>query len=259
MDTFSSRKPNSGSSILSWSLVLIYLLSIIGIEVSLLQGINPGWGILVYGLMLVGLIVFAALEPDDSLVFISMSGLPIIRIIGYGVPFSNTTLTVHFAITGLILLFYIVPLVRMPEIAEYKILKIPQNWLAQVFVIASGVIVGYYQYSVFPQNTIDFQSALELVTFVAAIGLLAFVEEIIFRGVLLTGFAKRFSDSASILFSALLYTSMFIPFGSVGVIFIIFLVSLFYGLVSLRISGLYGVIGAHFISSLFYYLIFTIP
>ena len=105
MGTSSNQKLNSGTSISSWLLVSVYLAAIIGIEAGLLLSINPGWGVLVYGFMLVSLLIFAALEQENSPILIGLSSVPIVRIVAYGLSSSNATLTAYFGITGLILLF----------------------------------------------------------------------------------------------------------------------------------------------------------
>ena len=255
MGTSSNQKSTFGTGAISWLLALIYLAAIIGIEVSLLLGTNPGWGILIYGFMLVSLLVFAALDPENGPLLIGLSAVPIVRIVAYGIPFSNTTLTTHFGIIGLILLFYIIPAVRMPKLEISHILALPRNWAIQLSIVISGVIVGFCQSFVFPQETLYFSGLFELIAFIAVLVLSAFVEEVIFRGIVLAGFAKRFSQSFSVIFVAFIYTSLFIPFGSIELGLVIFLTSLFYGLLVIRYSGLYGVIGAHFVSSIFYYLI----
>jgi membrane protease YdiL (CAAX protease family) len=255
MDMYSSQKPNSGTSVISWLLPLMYLLAIIGVEISLLLGIKPGWGVLVYGLMLISLLVFAALDPEGSPMLIGLSGIPIIRIVGYSIPFSSATLTAYFGVTGLVLLFYIVPTLRIPGLAAFQILKFPRTWLVQISIIISGVAVGFGQFLVYPQKTLYFNGSLEFITFIAALALSAFVEEVIFRGIALTGLTKRFSPGIGIVFAALIYTSLFIPFGSIELGLVMFLTSLFYGFAVVRSAGLYGVMGAHFVSSLLYYLI----
>lgn len=232
---------------------------IVGIEIGmLLPDINPWWGILGYGLMLVSLFVMAALKPENNAMLIGFSGIPIIRIVAYGIPFSSPNPTLYFGLMGLILLFYIVVTLRLPEIAEFHILKFPSNWLVQIAIMLSGAAVGYFQFLVYPQKQIDFSSRLEFIFFIAALILLAFVEEVIFRGIVLNGFIKKFSPTISILFAAFLYTSLFIQFGSIELGSVVFLASLFYGFAVIRSSGLYGVVGAHFLSSLLYYLILPI-
>jgi membrane protease YdiL (CAAX protease family) len=251
-----SQKPNSGASVTTWSLAIIFLIAILGIETSmLLLDIDPGWGMLFYGLTLISLLVLAALKPEDRPMLIGYSGVPIIRLVAFGIPFSSITLTAHFGVTGLILLFYIIPTLRIPELSISHILRFPHNWLIQTSIIIMGAVVGLCQFLVYPQKTLYFNSSLELITFIATLILLAFVEEIIFRGIALTGFIKRFSLGISIVFVALIYTSLFIPFSSFELGLVMFVTSIFYSFAVVRSSGLYGVIGAHFVSSLLYYLI----
>jgi len=255
LDTNSTQKSSSGTSVVSWSFTLMYLFAIMGIEVSLLLGVKPAWGVLVYGLMLSSLFVFAALVLEVRSILIGLSGIPIIRIVSYGIPFSNITLTTHFGMTGFILLFYVFISVRMPDLEISHILKFPRNWLTQILIIIGGIVVGFCQFWVYPQSALYFSGPFELIAFVAALALLAFVEEVIFRGMALTGFTKRFSPALSVVFVAFAYTSLFIPFSSIGVGLVMFLTSLFYGFAVVRSSGLYGVIGAHIVSSILYYLI----
>jgi membrane protease YdiL (CAAX protease family) len=186
---------------------------------------------------------------------IGFAGVPIIRIVAFGIPSSSATLTAHFGVTGLVSLFYIIATVRMPEIAASHILKIPRNWLTQVYITLSGVAVGYFQFLVFPQKALNVNGLLEITAFIVTLVLLAFVEEVIFRGIALTGFTNRFNPGISIVLTAIIYTSLFIPFGSVELGSVMFLTSLFYGFAVVKSSGLYGVIGAHFVSSLLYYLL----
>jgi membrane protease YdiL (CAAX protease family) len=254
LDTFSGQKLSTSTTVISWLLALIYLLAITGIELGLLLGINPGWGTLAYGLMLISLIIVAALAPENRLILIGFSGVPIIRIVTYGIPFNNVSLTAYLGVTGLVLLFYIIPTLRTPELGVSRIFPPPRKGLIQIFIILGGVAVGFCQFLVYPQKILYFSSSLELITFIAALSLLAFVEVVIFSGIALTGFTKAFSPGIGIVLAAFIYTSLFIPFGSVGLGLVMFLTSLFYGFATVRFSGIYGVIGAHFVSSLLYYL-----
>lgn len=233
----------------------MYLFAIMGIEVSLLLGIRPAWGVLVYGLMLISLFVFAALEFEDRPILIGLSGIPIIRIVSYGIPFSNITLTTHFSVTGFILFIYAIIAIRMPNLELSHVLKFPRNWLAQTLIIMGGIVVGFCQSWAYPQRVLYFSSPLEFIAFIATLALLAFVEELIFRGMALNGFSKRFSPALSIIFVTFTYTSLFIPFSSIRLGLVMFLASLFYGFAVVRSSGIYGVVGAHFVSSILYYLV----
>ena len=256
LDTYSNQKINFGISVIPWSMALMYLFAIIGIEISMsLLEINPGWGILVYGLMLISMLVFAALKPENSSMLIGLSGIPIFRIVAYSIPFSSATITTHFGVIGLVMLFYIVPTLRSPEFAPALILKFPRNWLIQISIILSGVVVGFCQFFVYPQKELYFNGSLGFITFIATLALLAFVEEVIFRGIAVTGFTKTFSTGIGIVFVAFIYASLFIPFGSIELGLVMFLASLYYSFAVIRSSGIYGVIGAHFVSSLLYYLL----
>jgi membrane protease YdiL (CAAX protease family) len=255
MNTDFGRKLGSDISVISWLLALIYSLAIMIVEINMLLDHNPGWGALVYGLILISLMIVAALAPDDRIMLIGFTGVPIIQIVAYGIPFSNIELTVYFGTTGLILLFYIIPALRTPDFAGSRFLTTPPNWLIQVAIIGCGAVVGLCQFLVYPPETLYFNGSLDLVTFIATLLLLAFAEEVIFRYIALTGFSRKLSLGIGNIFVAFVYTCLFIPFGSIGLNVVMFFVSLFYGFAAVRSSSLYGVIGAHFVSSFLYYLI----
>jgi len=255
LDTDPIQKSNSNGNTVSWLLALITLFAIVGIESCLNSGINPAWGVLAYGILLTSLLIFAALKPEDSLMLIGLSAIPIIQIIAYGIPYSSITMTVQFGITGFILLFYIIPALRIPEVADSKILKPPDNWLTQILIILSGAAIGYCQFYVYPQATLRFTGAFESTAFIISLALMAFSEEVVFRGMVLSGFVKRFNFGMGIVLAALVYTSLFIPYNSIELGMTVFLTSLWFGFAALKSSGLFGVIGGHFVSSIFYYLI----
>lgn len=250
-----TKKLFSESRVINWSLGFTYLFAITGIEIGLFLDDKPVWAIVGYGFVLISSLVIAALKPESSALLIGFSGIPIIRIVALGIPFSYATPTAHFGFVGLILLSYIIPAIRITEFAESQILKIPTNWLIQIFIIISGFVVGYCQFLVYPQEPLLFTGSLETIIFIGALVLLSFVEEVIFRGIALSGFSKAFSPTIGIILVSFIYTTLFIPFGSFELGIVIFLTSLFYSFAVEKFTGLYGVIGAHIVSSLLYYLI----
>lgn len=239
----------------SWGLAIFYLLVTVGIEVSLLQGIKPVWGISAYGLMLISLLALAAWSPENSPMLIGFTGIPIIRMIAFGTPFTNESLTLQLGITGLVMLFALIPIMRLTEFSPAQFLKAPANWWIQITIMVAGIGVGYLQFLVYPHGSLEFRGAFAGILFIVVLLLSAFVEELFFRGVALKGMTTEFGKVIGLVFAALLYAGLFIPFGSVGLVIVMLLTAGLYGIAVTRFGGYYGVIGAHFLSAVFYYLV----
>lgn len=252
------QEEQAGTKTIPWVVATLYLFIIAVAEVLLLQGVLPVWVMAIYGLMLISLIGLAAWNSENLLMYVGLASVPVVRIVAFGTPYSGGSLTIHFGITGLVLLFYIIAALRIPEVAGLHLLEIPQNLLVEIAVMIAGAVIGYLQFLVHPQAELLFDNSIGIGIFIAVLVLSAFVEEVMFRGIALTGFANQFGKNIGNVFVSLLYAFLFIPFGSFQLGLVMFLTSLLYGYVFNRTSKLYGIIGAHFVSAVFYYLIFPV-
>jgi membrane protease YdiL (CAAX protease family) len=152
---------------------------------------------------------------------------------------------------------YIILTIKSPEFDHFRLWHKPKNWLIQIAVILSGSLIGYAAYLIVPPSVSNQNQPVGALIFssVILIGALGFVEEIVFRGILLDGVAQQLDEFSSIIYVSILYAVLSMQTGQLLLVGFAFIVSVYYAIVVRKANSLYGVIGAHSIAAVVYYVL----
>lgn len=242
--------------VVRYVLAIVILLFITLIEIVLLSP-SSEVAIILYFLLLASLLILAASDQSLSPYLLSMASVPTMRLINFGLPFTHGSMYFQYLAIAICMSTYIILIMRSPEFEHFRLWRKPKNWLIQIVVILSGSVIGYAAYLIVPPSvSIQNQPVGALIfSSVILIGSLGFVEEIVFRGILLDGATQQLDEFSSVIYVSILYAVLSMQAGQLLLVGFVFIVSIYYALVVRRANSLYGVIGAHSIAAVVYYVL----
>lgn len=244
------------SDLYKYTVASIYLLMIIGVELVMVS-YAPGWGVAIYGVLLISLLFYATIDRESREFMLSMTAVPVFRLVNYGFPITQLPLSLRLLVVGLCMTGVILTMTRLPEFQSLSIFQKRSNWLIQGLIALSGVAIGYGQYLLLAPST-SHESLTVIQVIVLAIIFVfmpGFVEEVIFRGIMLSAATEYLGETGAILYTAMLYTSLFIHTNSALYCLLIFVVAFLYAYMVRKTSNLYGVIASHSISALICFVV----
>jgi uncharacterized protein len=226
---------------------VLYALLIILIEITL-DSFNPLLGLLLYGGMISVLLLHAAWLGNNSThrLLVSLTMLPLIRLLSYSLPLRNFPLIYWYLIVSIPLLITIVLIPMTLKLAWHDIGFYTKGAIWQLLIGAGGLILGVVQYYILrPQPIVTHLTLSEIwIPILILMICTGVLEEAIFRGLLLRT-ASDALGAISILYTALLYTALYVGHASTVQIAFVMAVSLLFGWFSARTRSTLGVAIAH--------------
>ncbi len=255
------RQPDAGSQLEVDSrpilVVLGYLVALFVAE-ELTTLTRPGIGLGVYGGLLVILILHSALTWELSLhkLLLSLTFVPLIRILSLSLPLAGLPLIYWYVITAMPLLVAAILIARTLRFSRQEIGLDLGRVPLQILVGLTGLIFGYVEYQLLrPVPLVQVVSWEQLVG--PALILLictGFTEEVIFRGVMQRATTETMGGLAGLYVSALFAVLhvghkmwLDVPF--------VFGVGLFFAWIVTRTRSLLGVTLAHGLTNIVLFLV----
>lgn len=233
------------------SLILVYCAAIVGAE-----------GIFVYFDLMLGFIFHSALififiahymlpQPTHPKILPILALIPIIRMLSLTLTVQDFPPMSGILIIGIPLLIVIFLLTKLLEYSRLGWITQKRPDQIQLVIGLSGIPLGYVGYALLNNGPLVDQSDM-LTTVIGMIIVtlcVGFVEEFIFRGLLLEASIEIFGQ-AGLLISSLLFATLYL--GSLSFPYVIFmgLVGLFFSWCVFRTGSLWGVIIAHTLLSI---------
>jgi uncharacterized protein len=249
------------SSLSPVSLGLVYL-TLVAVAESTTNLVDPLVGILLHFILLGALITHAAAEPRllAMRLMLSLALLPLIRIVSLGLPLWAFRPEWWYILTGIPLLVASIAVFRSIDLPYQQIgLSVPRlrHWPLTAGVALSGVIIGIVEFEILGSTIIGANlSSIEVLFFaIALIFGTGITEELIFRGLLQTSAVAVFGVGPGILFTSTLFSLMHMGHGSMVHVVFIFAIAVYFGYVRHWTGSLLGVIAAHSIANIAFFIL----
>ncbi|MEP7287850.1 MAG: CPBP family intramembrane glutamic endopeptidase [Chloroflexota bacterium] len=238
-------------------IALTYLVLFAIAEASLDFG-SPTVGFIVYIGVMLGLFVHSAATWDTPLsqFLLTVSLIPLIRIVGLSLPLA-TIATIYWYVLISIPLFVAVAIICIVLKLPLKAIGLTTHGLLLQFIIGLvGIAFGFVGYQIVQPvalvNSLTVQSlAVPAVILFVCTG---FLEELIFRGILLYG-TRKVIGAANGLYVAIMYTLLQVGQKSLALGVFTFVVALFFSWIATKTQSIIGVSIAHGLTNIMFFLI----
>ena len=239
--------------------VALLFLAYIGIAEVLTFFADPLWGLPLYGIVLVTLLIYSAANRQHPInqLLLSLTLVSTIRFLDLSLPMINLPMTIRYLIVGFSLLLatlYMMWSLRLSlrEIG-FNLGQLP----FQILVGSTGVILGLLLYGLLgpiPSIQVSVWEHSALITAFSLFGL-GFVEELAFRGLI----QKTAEDSLGVLggiaYVASLYTILQMGHYQWLNVFVVFCVACFYSWVVYKSKSILGVAISHGLINIMVFLV----
>lgn len=238
--------------------VVVPLGGIIGAEALLAAGVLPS-ALLLYVLLLVYCSLAPLRLPGETPTFLAVVLLPVFRLVNLAMPaFAELTL-------------YWLPLVYAPMLVAIAIvvrssplLSPAVGWkiglMTLPIAVLTGILLGQIEYVLRPPDGLvpAFDAVGATVLGLVMVGVVAVVEEALFRGVLQRTLEQRLGAIGGLLVASGLFAVMYAGLASAPVVGLALGLGLLYGVVFQRTGSLLVVIAMHGTANVFLYGVFPL-
>jgi membrane protease YdiL (CAAX protease family) len=241
-------------------IAFIYL-GVLTIAEALTTLIAPQSGLILYGAILLILLAHAALTwgYTSCRFLFTLSFAPLIRMISLFLPLAHFPLIYWYLIVSVPLFAAAFTALRTMRFSRkdigLKLKKLP----LQIPVIFTGLSLGYFEYRILQPNPLvqNFNLGELWLPVLILLVCTGFVEELIFRGMMQHAAVEQFGAFGGILYVATLFAVLHMGYHSLADVIFVFVVALFFGLVTSYTGSIIGVSLAHGLTNVILYL--TMP
>jgi uncharacterized protein len=190
-----------------------------------------------------------------SALWLSLSLVPLIRIVSLGLPLQAFPQEWWYLVTGVPLIAATITVIVVLGLSRQRIgLRLPLRgtWELTAVVGFSGIFIGFGEFALLgPTSTFGITEPSKLIA-AAAILLIGtgLVEELIFRGILQATAIRVLRVGPAIVFVSALFALMHMGHGSVLNVVYLFAISVYFGIVRYRTGSLLGVVIAHTLANI---------
>jgi membrane protease YdiL (CAAX protease family) len=236
----------------------LYLVALTAAE-AITALVQPGVGMVMQSVLLVTLLLHGAIiwEHPVHRLFLSLTFVPLIRMLNLAVPLGTVPRLGWYLITGVPLALGGLVALRSLEISRKDAGLGWGRWpLVQIGVALSGLLIGYVEYQILrPAPLID-ALTWDAVWFPALALLICtgFSEELIYRGIIQRAAVEVFGR-LGVLYTAFLYAMLHMGFRSLENVLFVFLVGLWFGWVVHKTHNIWGVTFAHGLTNIVLFLV----
>jgi uncharacterized protein len=222
-------------------------------------------GVTLHAAVFAVLIVHGALasKRSASALWLSLSLIPLIRIVSFGMPLGSFPQEWWYLLTGIPLLAASFTAIQGLGYSRFDVgLRFPAGGRAIMLSLAvgvSGVFIGLGEYAILgPTSTFAGRGNFEIAVaiFIILIGT-GFTEEVVFRGVLQTSATRALRPVAGILLVSALFAVMHIGHGSIANLFYTFAISVYFCVVRHQTGSLLGVTIAHTLANVVFFIVMS--
>jgi len=219
--------------------------------------IDPRLGFVLYALILLALFLHATMDHEgtSSRFFLSLTLIPILRLVGLSLPLPALQPVIQVLATAVPVTLAAILVIRYLPARPAQIGLAPGQGqlglLGYLLVALTGVPLGLVQYwslghSPFFETQLIANAGLPVAILVFYLG---FLGELIFRGILLRSSRQLLGDGWGLLYVSLLASWLYVGYGGWQPVLVAFAYSLFFGWVVIRTRTLYAVSLAHGIAN----------
>ncbi|MFZ5633022.1 MAG: CPBP family intramembrane glutamic endopeptidase [Bacillota bacterium] len=226
-------------------------------EVVLSLGIIYG-GMAVHILLLAALLAHSSLAPGSRHVYLSLAIAPMIRILSLSMPLARVPLVYWYVIIGIPVFIAAFVVARLTGYGFRKIGANINNLALQLIFSLSGIGLGYIEYNILRPPPLVENTGLVYMLLTAVILLVftGFLEELVFRGIMLSALRGLFSDKVAVLMSSTVFAALHITYKVPLDTLFVFVVGLLFSLAVIRFRSILGVSLAHGLTNISMFIVF---
>jgi uncharacterized protein len=228
----------------------------------LLTRLNPVAGMILHATVFSMLLALAATSTTLSKerFALGLALVPLIRTVSLAIPASSFDQTVWYIVTAIPLFASSVAVVQATSLNRGDLnLRLPKShfWTASVAVAISGLVIGSVEYMLLRPPAMSSEATRNhlILTIEMLIVATGFLEEFVFRGILLGGAQGIMRQWPAILYTAIIFATLHI--GQVSVFHVLFVlaVGVYFGVVVSRTQSLYAVAVAHGLANIMLFVV----
>jgi membrane protease YdiL (CAAX protease family) len=221
--------------------------------------LDPMFGLLAHSVILVSLLALPAFwrgNPSSGL-FLSLSLAPLIRIVSLSLPLSYLPRYSWFVVASAPIFAATFALMRVQGWRFADVGFTIRRPLTQACVALSGVPFGVVEYHILrPEPLAHGLSALGLALLAAALVVsTGFVEELVFRGVMLKSAIEALGDRLGVVGVSAVFASLHVGWLSALDVLFVFTVGVFFAISALKTGSLVGVSLSHGVTNVLLFLL----
>lgn len=228
----------------------------------LLTRLNPVAGMILHATVFCMLLALAASSTTLSKerFALGLALVPLIRMVSLAIPASSFDQTVWYIVTAIPLFAASMVVVQATSLNRGDLnlrLPKPRYWIASVAVAISGLVIGSVEYMLLRPPAMSSEATLNhlILTIEMLVVATGFLEEFVFRGILLGGAQGIMRQSPAILYTAVIFATLHI--GQVSAFHVLFVlaVGVYFGVVVSRTQSLYAVAVAHGLANVMLFVV----
>ena len=240
--------------------IFVFYAFLIIIAETVTSFINPSIGLFMHSMILVSLLalsVFWHKTKDTSNLFLCLSIAPLIRIFSLSLPLQYLPTYAWYLVAGIPMVIAAATVMRIQGLSLTDVGITFKKPVIQLAVMLTGIPFGIIEYFILKPSFIAVGLSTVGVVFVA-VGLIiatGFVEELVFRGVLLNNAVKVFGDKAGLIGVTVIFAALHIGWLSILDVLFVFTIGLFFGVLTLKTGSIAGVSISHGLDNVMLFLI----
>jgi membrane protease YdiL (CAAX protease family) len=222
--------------------------------------VDPVYGLFFHAVILISLLALSALKHMDnplSILLLSLSLAPLIRIISLCLPLAYFPRYAWYLLAGLAVFLATLALMKVLNLGFRDVGVTFNKPLVQLAVGFSGAPLGVIEFYILKPEPLA--SGLNLLNlFLLALALIfftGFVEELVFRGVIQRSAVACLGSKAGILGVGLIFALLHIGWLSLFDFIFVFVIGLIFGYVAFKTDSIIGVSLSHGLTNVLLFLI----
>ena len=212
-----------------------------------------------YVLMLVLLLVQTAVSHrrKEHRVWLALTIVPILRVVSFSLPLGSFHLMYWFLITSVPVFVGAFLIMRQLEFKWQDVGINGRNWLWQIPLFLSGLLIGYVEYLILRPNSLVEGLGWMHVVAAALILLIStgFLEELIFRRMLQQVAVDQWGRTFGIVYVAAIFGVLHVGYSSFIDVVFVFGIGLFFGWAADKTGSIIGVTLAHGVANIVLFIL----
>jgi hypothetical protein len=218
------------------------------------------FGLVIYGVMLVALLMYSAVFAGhrEQRIFLTLAFAPLIRLISMAVPMQNVPVIYQYMLVGAPIFISIIFVTRLGQFKPADMGLTFKNLPVQLLIAPLGIVLGYVEYLVLQPKPLvsDFNLNSILVPAVILLVFTGLLEELVFRGLMQKAFITELGTWGGLFFVASVFAVLHFGYLSALDVLFVFCVAVIFGIIVLYSGSVVGVTLAHGLTNLTLFLIF---
>jgi hypothetical protein len=240
--------------------IFVFYAFLIAVAEIVTSFVNPSMGLFMHSMILVSLLTLASFwhkAKDTSNLCLCLSIAPLIRVFSLSLPLQYLPTYAWYLVAGVPMLMAAFIVMRIQGLSLTIVginFKKPKIQFAVMF---TGIPFGIIEYFILKPKFIGVGLSTVNVVLVA-IGLIVatgFVEELVFRGVLLNNAVKVLGDKIGLIFVTVIFAALHIGWLSILDVLFVFTIGLFFGVLMLKTKSIAGITVSHGLDNVFLFLV----